>query len=183
MKKIDTTYQQDDILMNFITNHDENSWNGSVKERMGDAQDLMLAFQYVIPGMPLIYSGQEYGMEKRLKFFEKDSIPKTKGHVWEQMKKLGEIKANNPALNGGKNAADYKRLSTNNDQNIYAVKRSKDGHEVLFIANLSKGKLNTKINGLNGEYTDLMTGSTVFLDGNKETEMGSYSYLLLESKK
>ena len=28
MTKIDTTYQEDDYLMNFITNHDENSWNG-----------------------------------------------------------------------------------------------------------------------------------------------------------
>jgi glycosidase len=183
MLRVDSTYQQDDILMNFITNHDENSWNGSVQERMGDAQDLMLAFQYVIPGMPLIYSGQEYGMEKRLKFFEKDSIPKTKGRVWDQMKKLGEIKANNSALNGGKNAADYKRLSTNDDKNIYAVERSKDGNEVFFIANLSKDDLKTKINGLNGEYTDLMTGATVTLDSNKETEMGGYSYLLLEPKK
>jgi hypothetical protein len=122
-------------------------------------------------------------MEKRLKFFEKDSIPKTKGRVWDQMKKLGEIKANNSALNGGKNAADYKRLSTNDDKNIYAVERSKDGNEVFFIANLSKDDLKTKINGLNGEYTDLMTGATVTLDSNKETEMGGYSYLLLEPKK
>ena len=38
----------------------------------------MLAFPYVIPGMPLIYSGQEYGMDYRLKFFEKDTIPKSK---------------------------------------------------------------------------------------------------------
>ncbi|MDP5099765.1 MAG: alpha-amylase, partial [Nonlabens sp.] len=57
MKKVDSTYQEDDILMNFITNHDENSWNGSVKERMGDAGEAMLVMSYAIPGMPLIYSG------------------------------------------------------------------------------------------------------------------------------
>ncbi len=38
MAKIDSLYQKEDILMNFVTNHDENSWNGTVKERMGDAK-------------------------------------------------------------------------------------------------------------------------------------------------
>ena len=76
MKKVDSTYEEDDVLMNFVTNHDENSWSGSVKERMGDASETMLAMTYTIPGMPLIYSGQEYDMDKRLLFFEKDTIPK-----------------------------------------------------------------------------------------------------------
>jgi len=65
MAKIDTTYQNDDYLMNFITNHDENSWNGTVEERLGEASETMLAFTYALPGMPLIYSGQEYGMNHR----------------------------------------------------------------------------------------------------------------------
>ncbi|WP_194850002.1 alpha-amylase family glycosyl hydrolase [Nonlabens antarcticus] len=180
MERNDTAYQKDDILMNFITNHDENSWNGTVKERMGDAQELMLAFQYVIPGMPLIYSGQEYGMDYRLKFFEKDSIPKTKGKVWEQMKKLGELKKNNPALNGGKNAADYKRLSTNDDKKIYAISRSKNGNEIFFIGNFSKNSIKTNVNGLKGDYLNLMSGTTVTIDGNSPTVLRSYEYLMLE---
>ncbi|KQC31993.1 alpha-amlyase [Nonlabens sp. YIK11] len=179
MKKIDTTYQEDDILMNFITNHDENSWNGTVTERMGDAQDAMLTFQYVIPGMPLIYSGQEYGMDKRLKFFEKDSIPKTKGRVWEQMEKLGEIKVNNPALHGGKNAADYKRLETQNE-NVYAIQRSKDGKKVFYIANLSGNPTKMSVTGMNGSFRDLMSGATVNLNEGEATAMSPYAYMLLE---
>ena len=45
--------------MQFITNHDENSWNGTVFERLGDAVETMAVLSYTIPGMPLIYSGQE----------------------------------------------------------------------------------------------------------------------------
>ncbi len=89
MKKIDTTYQEDDYLMNFVTNHDENSWSGTVRERMGDAAEAMVALTYSIPGMPLIYSGQEYDMDKRLRFFEKDTIPKTRGVMWPLLEKLG----------------------------------------------------------------------------------------------
>ena len=137
MQKIDSTYQQDDYLMNFVTNHDENSWNGTVRERMGDASEAMVALTYTIPGMPLIYSGQEYDMNHRLKFFEKDTIPKTKGVMWPLMEKLGQLKNENPALNGGKEAAEYTRLQTSADKQVLAFERSKDGEKVVYIANLS----------------------------------------------
>ncbi|BAO54420.1 alpha-amylase family glycosyl hydrolase [Nonlabens marinus] len=180
MKKIDTTYPADHILMNFITNHDENSWNGTVQERMGKASDAMLVFQYVIPGMPLVYSGQEYGMDKRLKFFEKDSIPKTKGRVWEQMKQLGTLKNSNSALHGGKDAAAYKRLITNDDASIYAIERSKNGQRVIFVSNLSNEPIKAKVSGLNGEYRDLMSGATVKFQEGMASDMSAYAYLLLE---
>jgi glycosidase len=125
MIQIDTMYKKDDILMNFITNHDENSWNGSVKERMGDASEAMLALSYCAPGMPLIYSGQEYDMNKRLRFFEKDTISKIKGKVWPLLEKLGELKAKNKALNGGKNPAFYNRIKSSDDKNILIFSREK----------------------------------------------------------
>lgn len=184
MKRNDSLYEKDDILMNFITNHDENSWNGTVTERMGNAQDAMLAFQYVIPGMPLIYSGQEYGMDYRLKFFEKDSIPKSKGRVWEQMKRLGEIKKNNPALHGGKNAAAYERLQTSDPKTIYAIKRSKEGKEVIYIANLSNAPVNFKTVGLAGEFEDMMfVSNKITLNDDRSIDLGAYEYLLLEPVK
>ena len=60
--------------MHFITNHDENSWNGTVSERMGEGGPTFFAFAATVPGMPLVYSGQEAGLDKRLDFFEKDVI-------------------------------------------------------------------------------------------------------------
>ena len=141
MAQIDTLYQKDDILMNFITNHDENSWNGTVKERMGNAAEAMLALSYCAPGMPLIYSGQEYGMDKRLLFFEKDSIDKTKGKVWQLLEKLGALKNTNKALNGGKNPASYTRIKTSSDENILMFTRKKDGNSITYMANLSKNEV------------------------------------------
>ena len=136
MKKMDTIYESDDILMNFVTNHDENSWNGTIKERMGDASNLMTSLTYVVPGMPLIYSGQEYGMDHRLKFFEKDSIPKTKGETWDLLEKLGDLKNNNIALNGGKNKASYTIEETTNNK-ILKFNREKEGVKLTFVGNFS----------------------------------------------
>jgi alpha-amylase len=152
--QIDSMYQEDDILMNFVTNHDENSWSGTVKERMGDASEVMLALSYCSPGMPLIYSGQEYDMSKRLRFFEKDTIIKTKGKVWPLMEKLGNLKTTNKALNGGKNAASYTKIQSSENENILIFTREKEGDKVTFIANLSNKevKFTCEKEGVSTEY-------------------------------
>lgn len=136
LQQIDSLYEKGDIIMNFVTNHDENSWNGTIAERMNDAAPLMTAFSYAIPGMPLIYSGMEYNLDHRLKFFEKDSIPKTKQTMWTLLEKLGKLKNSNPALNGGKNPADYKELTTDNNK-VLVFERSKKDETLLFIGNFS----------------------------------------------
>lgn len=64
----------DAYRMSFVTNHDENSWNGTIAERMGDNADAMTVLAGTLIGMPLIYSGQEAGLDKRLRFFEKDTV-------------------------------------------------------------------------------------------------------------
>ena len=69
MTALNKKLESDDILMNFVTNHDENAWAGPLKERMGDASEMMTALTYAMPGMPLIYSGQEYDMDYILDFF------------------------------------------------------------------------------------------------------------------
>ena len=135
--KSDTNrYEQEDILMNFVTNHDENSWNGTIYERMKGASELLTALSFVAPGMPLIYSGQEYDLDHRLLFFEKDQIPHTKKTMWPLLKKLGQLKNSNPALNGGKNAATYKKIEQENSK-ILAFKREKEGEKVTFLGNFS----------------------------------------------
>lgn len=157
-------YEADDILLNFVTNHDENSWSGTIRERMGDASELMTAFSYIVPGMPLIYSGQEYDLNHRLKFFEKDSIPKNKGKTWMLLEKLGKLKNSNIALNGGKNPATINRPSTSNDA-VLIIKRSKNGNEVTFIGNFS-GEEQRFDNIIKGKYLDFMLNKKVeFKDG------------------
>lgn len=171
-------YEANDILMNFVDNHDENSWNGTIQSRLGKAEEAMTALSYVTPGMPLIYSGNEYGLKHSLKFFEKDSIPKTKGKEWELRVKLGELKNENPALNGGKNPASYKRIATNNDTKILAFEREKDGKKVIYIANLSDQTLETKID-LKGDFTDYMSGYNIQFRTDSPIGLKAWQYLIL----
>ena len=178
MIKIDTLYQEDDILMNFVTNHDENSWSGTVKERLGDASETMLALTYALPGMPLIYSGQEYDLDHRLLFFEKDSIPKTKGKVWPVLEKLGKLKNNNKALSGGKNAAGHIRLKTSADAKVLAFEREKQEEKLVYIANMSKEPVSFTID-LQGTFEDYMNSEPVDLQVDQEMKFKAWEYKIL----
>lgn len=131
-------YGPDNILVNFISNHDENSWNGTVNESYGPSNHAFTAMNFTLPGMPLIYSGQEYDLDKRLLFFEKDSFPKTTGKTMELLQQLGALKNNHKALAAGPSGGSFKRILTTKNNQVLAFEREKDGDTLLVMANLSE---------------------------------------------
>ncbi len=181
LQKLDTVLEKDDINMNFITNHDENSWSGTVKERMPNNKELFTALTYMLPGMPLIYSGQEYDLDYRLKFFEKDSIPKTRGEYFELLKKLGHLKNNNLAINGGKDAASYERMEVGNE-NIMLFRRSKGNDSVLFIGNFSNESMSFSI-PVGGNFTDYIVGSKFLINEKQQLTFKPWEYKILRVEK
>ncbi len=178
IKRMSQTLEKDDIIMNLTSNHDENSWNGSEYERMGDAVEVFAALTYCIPGMPLIYNGQEYDYTKRLKFFEKDQITKEKGKMFAIYEKLSYLKNKNEALNGGKTPASYKRLSTSNDENILTFEREKNGKKVVFIANLSKTNQSFS-SPVDGVFTDYMNSKKVIFKKGQTTDFAPWEFKIL----
>ena len=131
-------YGQENIVVNFVSNHDENSWNGTIEESYGKAGHAFMAMNFTTPGMPLIYSGQEYDLNKRLHFFEKDSFPKIKGKTIKLLQQLGALKNNHKALESGPGGGSFKRLTTTKDYQVFAFERGKDGDTLIVMANLSK---------------------------------------------
>ena len=55
--------------LNFTSNHDKNAWEGTTREQLGDAADAFAVLTFTLPGMPLIFNGQENGVETRQAFF------------------------------------------------------------------------------------------------------------------
>ncbi len=176
IRKIDTLYEPDDMLMYFTSNHDENSWKGTVYETFGDAWELAAALTYTVKGMPLLYSGQEYGLAHRLKFFEKDSIPKKRGREFELYRKLGRLKNTYPALHGGKHPADYIRLGCTNP-NILVFERKKGGKRLIFAGNFS-GQTQTFRVQTTGKFHDAFTGQEIDFDPQMEINLKPWNYRL-----
>ncbi len=180
MQKIDTVYEPDDIIMNFTSNHDENSWKGTVYETFGNLWEQMAVITYLTKGMPLLYSGQEYGLKHRLKFFEKDLIPKNKGKEYELYRKLGKLKNECKALKGSDLSVKYNRINTNDNKNILAFTRSNGGKTLLFIGNISADNPEIKVD-YQGDFTDYMTGKKVLLENQTSLDMEKGNYLILIS--
>lgn len=138
LDKQDEILEDDDILMNFTSNHDENTWSGTVFERMGDAAEVMAVTTYMLPGMPLIYNGQEWDLDHRLRFFEKDTIPmQTRGQFYPLYERLGKLKIEHPALNGGKRAAGSVVVPTSEEEAVFVLVRKKEGRRLVFLVNYS----------------------------------------------
>ena len=89
--------------LTFTSNHDENSWNGTEFERMGDAWKAMAVLCWTRPGrQPLIYTGQEVGYDHRFEFFEKDSMPDWHHNAATDFYSyLNALKHAHPALDSG----------------------------------------------------------------------------------
>lgn len=179
MQNLKNQYEKDDIIMNFTQNHDENSWNGTQSESFGDAGEVMTVLTYMMPGMPLIYSGMEYDLDHRLKFFEKDSIPKAEGKYFPLYEKLAVIKEKNVALNGGKNPANYIRINTHNNDQVLAFEREKNGQKAFFIANLSNRPVETQID-LDGEFVDFFSGDKKQFSKDAKVQLAPWQYYVLE---
>ena len=54
-------YPKGAINMNMITNHDLNSWEGTEFERYTDGVGAFAVLSYTLPGIPMMYTGQEVG--------------------------------------------------------------------------------------------------------------------------
>ena len=147
--KADSTIRPEAIRMNFISNHDENSWNGMEQERMGDAVNLFAAFCYVVPGMPMIYTGQLSGNHHRLEFFEKDLIDKDPAFAQADLYKgLNALRERNKALFSPEVGAPMVRIACDNDA-IFACSRSKEGkyhtNTVIAVMNMSDKEQNVTL--------------------------------------
>lgn len=95
-------YPADSYMMNMITNHDLNSWEGTEFERLGNLTPAFAVLSYTLPGMPLIYTGQEVGMNRAFEFFEKDTAPDfTPNSFTDFYKRLNALKHSRRELAAG----------------------------------------------------------------------------------
>jgi glycosidase len=176
-KRAENDYHPNDIRLYFTSNHDENSWNGTEWERMGQATEAMTILTYTIPGMPLIYSGQEAGSSKRLEFFEKDEI-EWNDHPFKNLyTNLNKLKRENPALWNPGFGGTFRRLSTNADQQVFAFIRELDDNQVVCITNLSPNPSTVDLTHepLRGSFTNFFTGESLSLS-KKSINLDAWGY-------
>ena len=169
-------FKKEDYRLHFTSNHDENTWKGTVKERMGDALKAFAVLSATMEGAPLIYNGQEGGLDKRLEFFEKDPIEWTDDSLTPFYQKLLELNHENQALYNGIYGGDLEILSPDSDSIGFAFSRSKGEDEVIAIFNFSD---NSHTITLNKEISDNMKelfDEAIPLKGQNKIELSPWGY-------
>jgi cyclomaltodextrinase len=153
-------FPENAFRMQFTSNHDKNSWNGTEFERLGDGVKAFAVLTCVIPDMPLVYTGQEAGNTKRLAFFEKDTVDWKEFELFDIYSKLFQLKKNNRALFNGDRGGKVVFLECTNKEKIFAFTRSSDGNKFLAIFNLSNRPLEFELTGesLQGSYKNYFSG-------------------------
>ncbi len=133
--------------------------------------------------MPLIYGGQEVGLSKRLRFFDKDTIVWSESPWTPFYKKMVELKSANPALMNGEKGADMFRIKSVNPF-IYAFTRENEEGKVLSIFNFSKEKQTVTLTNdvLVGSYIDWFSGEEIKLDATKEFNLEPWGFVIYVKK-
>ena len=168
----------------FTTNHDENSWNGTEYEKYGDMAKALAVFSITWNGIPLLYSGQELPNKKRIKFFDKDTIPWTGNNELQDFyKTLLHLHANHPALRSGDTAVQTFRIKTTDPKNVFAYLRKKGNKEVLVVLNLSAQKdlhFDMTDEKLTGIFRNAFSGAANDFTTGRSFEMQGWEWVVYE---
>ena len=151
-----SVFPQNVYRMVFLDNHDENSWNGTINSRMGEAQKAFAVFLFTTQGVPLLNNGQEACLNKSLRFFERDTIKWDTCALTSFYTDLIKLKKSNLALSNGEFGAKMEMIKTNKDKKVFCYSREKEGNRVLVFLNLSKKAVVIKpsLDNFKDEYTD-----------------------------
>jgi 1,4-alpha-glucan branching enzyme len=183
LERDDVKYPALAMRLMFTSNHDENSWAGTEFERMGDAYKTFAALTFVLPkSQPLIYTGQEIGLNRRLEFFEKDSVVELVdveyGKEYRDMyKALCSFRHNNSALRAGDNVAPMVLVDA--PESVLAFTRSNDENAVFCMFNFSAEPQSVVITeALAGDYK-CACGSDMSFAAGEVVELAPWGYMLL----
>ena len=178
----DSLYPPGAYRMYFTSNHDENSWQGTEFERMGANHLAAFVVAATVRGsMPLLYTGQEASLNKRLRFFEKDTVDWKGPSLASFYRAMFELKEQQPALDNGAWGGEQTVLKHNGGERVYAFTRSRDTSVVFVAVNFGDrpARVTYEALGQPGNYMDWFSRAAVALGANGQVEIPANGYRVL----
>lgn len=170
---------QNGLKMLFIDNHDENSWNHTMAERFGQGFKTFAVLAFTLPGIPLVYSGQESDLNKSLRFFEKDTIPFGAFSSSSFYQKLIDLRQKNQALWSGEEGGKYTLLCQSLPHQVFAFRRMIKNQSIVIITNLSDQEVTFSWCDKqfdSGVYEDAFSGNNVELSDYLNITLKPWEY-------
>lgn len=180
-------WPRDSMRMTFVSNHDKNAWEGTEFEQFGDALEAAIVLSVVGEGIPLIYSGQEAGSDKRLLFFDKDEIDWREHELGDFYRRLFALKKQHRALWNGAWGAPMVRVPNSEESAVLSFVRAHEGDEegdadtVFAVLNLSAVQREVAFGEgpHHGSYVDVFTGEPVEVGADARMTLPPWGYVVL----
>ncbi|OYU84440.1 MAG: alpha-amlyase [Flavobacterium sp. BFFFF2] len=174
-------FPDNSLRMTFVSNHDKNSWEGTMWEQFGAGVEAAIALSVVGEGMPLMYNSQEAGESKRLQFFEKDPIQWQAHPMGDLYKKLFALMKKNTALWHGKWGARMVKVPNNAEKEVFSFIRQNQKDKVFAVFNFSNQtqKITFKETRHHGKYTDFGNNQAATIDANTVMSLPAWGYKVL----
>lgn len=121
------------LRMRFTTNHDKNAWDAPAVTKFGpDGLALGTVLVETLPGVPLVYTGEEVSNDRKLSLFEKVSVDWARPDSMRRLfTALHRARRDHPALVRG----EMLRVRTDADERVYAFERRSGTDRVLVVLN------------------------------------------------
>lgn len=179
-----STFSEEYLTASFLDSHDQPRF---LFEAGGDKEKLKLAAaaQFTLPGIPIIYYGDEVGLSQSR---DHNSVTDWKDRYFREMmpweeekqdlelkefyKKLTKLRANKSALSTG----DFQSLSA--EQNLFAYERSDESGRFLIVINNGDDAKNVDVNALYNqlEITDVTLSNALSNEVFKNDEEGDLHF-------
>ncbi|MDG2917023.1 alpha-amylase family glycosyl hydrolase [Bisgaard Taxon 10/6] len=178
------TFPRDAYRMLFTDNHDKNAWEGNQYLNFADALGVATVMTVLANGMPLVYSGQEAGLDRSLAFFDKDFIEWKPHPNAELYRTLFSLKHKNRALRNGQRGGEMIRIPNSGDK-ILSFYRESDGDRAVAILNFSDKRqmLKLQCDGIEGIYIDWFSQRSYQLEISHQVEIEPWGYIVLSQHK
>ncbi len=174
-------YPVDAVRMRFTSNHDEDSHQGSASERFGSSLYGASVLSFVLPGIPLIYSGEETENKRRLSFFDKDEIIWYYKPMETHYRELSSLRHTLGALQDG----DLFTIdSTSSSPLLLSLKRKSSDSTVIALFNFSSQDIWTKFydDDFCGEYSQFGSSEVAHLNSGCDFYLRPWGYFLYYKK-
>jgi len=170
-------YPKNSLRLRFISNHDKNVQDGPAVRLYGvKGEKAAAALIFTLPGVPLLYNGDEVGNKKKLSLLDKVDIDWSGGGDFRRLyTKLSHLRQVHPALRSG----SYRRIWCSDSNRVFAFERLENDDTVSVVINFSKTRRIVRIESA-GNLLDIMTDTMKMSDRRKvELDLSPYGFSVL----
>ena len=123
-------------------------------------------------------------MKKRLRFFDKDTIPWGGYPLASFYVNLTQLKKKNKLIAAGEEGGAYVKIKTSNDKAVYAFLRKKTHRQMFVILNLSPVAQEVLLTGTDfaGQYQEAFTAKNKEFKAGEKMKLAPWEYFVYETE-